>query len=164
MTMQQTGTGRGLDLEYPMSLATFDDYQGAQRTVDFLADDDFPVQHMTIVGTELRSVERVTGRVTRGKVAMAGALSGLWLGVFLGIAFALIDDKGGSAALLTLPLLGVAFGLLWSQVGYSTVTRRGARDFSSTTEIVATRYEVLVEHNLVARARVLLAAMPAAAL
>ena len=148
--------GRGLELEYPMSLATYDDYPSAQKTVDLLADDDFPVQHIAIVGTELRSFERVTGRVTRGKVAVAGALSGLWLGVFVGIAFALIDGKGGSAVLFTMPLLGVAFGLLWSQLGYSTVTGRGARDFSSTTQIVAMKYEILVEHNLVAHARELM--------
>jgi hypothetical protein len=160
MTTQQAGAG--LDLEYPMSLATYDDYSSAQRTVDLLADDDFPVQHMAIVGTELRSIERVTGRVTRGKVALAGALSGLWLGVFIGVAFALIDDKGGSAVLLTMPLLGIAFGLLWSQLGYSTVTRHGTRDFSSTTEIVATKYEVLVEHHLLAHAQTLMSATPVA--
>ncbi|WP_375503483.1 general stress protein [uncultured Jatrophihabitans sp.] len=162
MTMQREGTG--IELEYPMSLATYDDYPSAQKTVDLLADEDFPVQHVEIVGTDLRSIERVTGRVTRRKVAIAGALSGLWLGVFIGIAFAVIDHKSGSGVLLTMPLLGVAFGLLWSQLGYSTVTRRGTRDFSSRTEIVATRYEVLVEHNLVARARSLMSAAPAAAL
>lgn len=161
MTIQHAGAG--LELEYPMSLAIYDDYWSAQNTVDLLADDDFPVQHVAIVGTELRSIERVIGRVTRSKVALAGALSGLWLGVFIGIAFALIDDKGGSAVLLTMPLLGIAFGLLWSQLGYSTLTRRGARDFSSTTEIVATKYEVLVEHHLVAHARQLMSAAPLAA-
>ena len=157
MTMQRPDAG--LDLEHPMSLATYDDYASAQRTVDLLADDDFPVQHVAIVGTELRSIERVIGRVTRGKVALAGTLSGLWLGVFIGIAFAVIDDKGGSGVLLTMPLLGAGFGLLWSQLGYSTVSRRGARDFASATRIVATKYEVLVEHHLVAHARVLMSAV-----
>ena len=161
MIIQQAGAG--LDLEYPMSLATYDDCPSAQRTVDLLADDAFPVQHLAIVGTELRSFERVTGRITRGKVALAGALSGLWLGVFIGIAFALIDGTGASAVFLTMPLLGVAFGLLWSQLGYPTVTRRGTRDFSSTSEIVATKYEVLVEHHLLAHAHVLMSAAPVAA-
>ena len=68
--------GRGLDLEYPMSLGVYDKYLEAQRVVDYLSDNDFPVQNIAIVGTELRSVERVTGRLTRGNVAAAGAMSG----------------------------------------------------------------------------------------
>ena len=80
----------GLRLEYPMSLGVYDGYPQAQQVVDYLADHDFPVQNVEIVGTELRSIERVTGRLTRGKVAMAGAVSGLWIGLFVGVAFALM--------------------------------------------------------------------------
>ena len=37
---------------------------------------------------------------------------------------------------------------------------RGRRDFSSVTQVVATRYEVLVEHKPVDQARELLAGLP----
>lgn len=50
--------------------------------------------------------------------------------------------------------------LVRSQLGFSAATRRGTRDFASVSQIVATKYEVLVAHNLVARARELVAAMP----
>ncbi|WP_425292283.1 general stress protein [Corynebacterium mayonis] len=40
----------------------FDTYADAQRAVDSLADSDFPVQHLTIVGVDLMQVENVTGR------------------------------------------------------------------------------------------------------
>ena len=52
------------------------------------------------------------------------------------------------------------FGLAWSQIGYSTATRHGSRDFASVNQIVATKYEVLVDHAHAARAYELLAAMP----
>ena len=55
------------------SLGVYDTYPQAQHVVDYLADHDFPVQNVAIVGTELKSIERVTGRLTRGKVALAGA-------------------------------------------------------------------------------------------
>jgi hypothetical protein len=58
------------------------------------------------------------------------------------------------------PLLGAAFMLLWSQLGFSAATRGGSRDFASVSQVVATRYEVLVEHNVAERARGLVAEMP----
>ena len=52
------------------------------------------------------------------------------------------------------------FGLVWSQIGFTALTRGGTRDFSSVSQVVATKYEVLVEHRFFERARELLARMP----
>ena len=68
-----------LQLQFPQSLAVYDDYAAAQKAVDFLSDKEFPVQNCMIVGTDLKQVERITGRLSSGKVALGGALSGLWL-------------------------------------------------------------------------------------
>jgi hypothetical protein len=160
MAMPRNVPRPGLNLEYPMSLGVYDVYPQAQRVVDYLSDQGFPVRNVAIVGTELKSIERVTGRLTRGKVALAGAISGLWIGLFVGIAFALFSDKGQLGFLITTPLLGAVFMLIWSQLGFAAATQRGTRDFASVSQIVATKYEVLVEHNEAARARDLLAAMP----
>jgi hypothetical protein len=62
--------------------------------------------------------------------------------------------------LATARLLGAVFGLAWSQLGYTAATRPGSRDFSSVNQIVATKYEVLVERKHAIQARELLAAMP----
>jgi len=53
-----------LNLEYPMSLGTFDKYEEAQKLVDTLSDKEFPVQNCLIVGTDLKQLERITGRLT----------------------------------------------------------------------------------------------------
>jgi uncharacterized protein YqgC (DUF456 family) len=145
-----------LELDYPMSLGSYTDYHQAQHVVDFLSDRDFPVQNVAIVGTDLRSIERVTGRLTRAKAATAGALSGLWMGLFVGIAFALFSPSGQLGFLITTPLLGALFGLSLSQFGYRAATASGARDFSSVSRVVATRYEVLVEHRLAGQAHLVL--------
>ena len=76
-----------LKLEFPQSLATYDDYAAAQKTVDYLSDHKFPVEHLMIVGTDLKRVEKITGRLTTGRVALGGALSGLWFGLFVGLVF-----------------------------------------------------------------------------
>jgi hypothetical protein len=150
-----------LSLEYPMSLAVYDDYAAAQRAVDHLADRDFPVQNVLIVGTELKQIERVTGRLSWGRVLLAGALSGGWLGLFVGLIFALFTEEGWLAVIVSTMLVGALFGVMWAAIGYSAT--RGRRDFTSVTQVVATRYEVLVEHKYAEQARALVADMPGSA-
>ena len=74
--MTSLPTGNPLKLEFPQSLAVYDDYAAAQKTVDFLADEKFPVEQLMIVGTDLKRVERITGRLSAGKVALGGLISG----------------------------------------------------------------------------------------
>ena len=146
-------------LDYPLSLGTYGDYAEAQKAVDYLSDNEFPVQNCLIVGTDLKQIERVTGRLTTGRVAGAGAASGAWLGLLIGLIFSLFSDKNNSiATVLGTVLMGLVFGLVWTLIGYAAT--RGQRDFSSVKQVVATKYEVLVEHKFLAKAQELLAAMP----
>ena len=149
-----------LTLDYPMSLGVFEQYEQAQKAVDFLSDHEFPVQNCLIVGTELKQVERVTGRLTYGKVAAGGLLSGLWMGLFVGLVVSLFGSGGALAIILSTMLFGAIFGLVWALAGYAAT--RGRRDFTSVSQVVATRYEVLCEHKHAQRARELLATMEGA--
>ncbi len=92
------GARAALTLDYPMSLGVFDKYADAQQAVDTLSDQEFPVQNCLIVGTDLRQLERVTGRLTWGRVLLGGALSGIWLGLFVGLIFALFDAGNNAPA------------------------------------------------------------------
>ncbi len=149
-----------LSLQFPQSLAVYDDYAAAQRTVDYLADHEFPVQNCLIVGTDLKRIERITGRLTTGRVAVGGLASGAWLGLFVGLIFVIFSDESAFATLLSTMLVGALFGLIWALLGYAMT--RGRRDFQSVTQVVATRYEVLVEHKVAGQARELLAGLPGA--
>ncbi len=149
-----------LRLEFPQSLAVYDDYAAAQRTVDFLADEKFPVEQCMIVGTDLKRIERITGRLTTGRVALGGIFSGLWFGLFVGLVFSIFTEESTLAVILSTMVLGAGFGVIMALVGYAM--SRGQRDFSSVSAVVATRYEVLVEHKGAAQARELLAQLPGA--
>jgi hypothetical protein len=139
-----------------MSLGTFDKYEDAQKAVDTLSDKGFPVENCLIVGTELKQLERVTARLTWGRVALGGILSGLWLGLFVGLIFALFSQtESATALLLSTALYGALFGLVWSLIGYAFT--RGARDFQSVSQVVATKYEVFVEHRVAQQGREILA-------
>ncbi|AKU17629.1 general stress protein [Luteipulveratus mongoliensis] len=150
----------GLALEYPMSLGVFDQYADAQRAVDYLSDHEFPVQNCMIVGTELKQVERVTGRLTWGRVLVGGLLSGVWLGAFVGLIFAMFGTGDTLPTVISTVIFGAIFGAVWAAFGYGV--SRGQRDFTSVSQVIATKYEVLVEHKLADRARELLAQRPGA--
>jgi hypothetical protein len=142
-----------LNLEYPMSLGTFEKYEEAQKLVDTLSDKEFPVQNCLIVGTDLKQLERITGRLTWGRVLLGGALSGVWLGLFVGLIFALFAPQGGNVIQIVLStvLFGALFGLAWAAGTYALTG--GQRDFSSVSLIVPSKYEVLVEHKFAQQAR-----------
>ena len=151
----------GLTLQYPLSLGTFDKYEDAQKAVDYLSDHEFAVENCMIVGTDLKQVERVTGRLTRGRVIGAGALSGMWMGLFVGLIFSLFSPgQGSTVALVSTVAFGAVFGIVWALIGYAAT--KGRRDFTSVSQVVATRYEVLVEHKFAEQARALLASRPGA--
>ena len=141
-----------------MSLGTYERYEDAQKAVDYLSDHEFAVQNCMIVGTDLRQVERVTGRLTRGRVLGAGALSGMWMGLFVGLIFALFGQGDSTLAVISTVAFGAVFGLVWALIGYAAT--KGQRDFTSVSQVVATRYEVLVEHRFAEQARTLLANLP----
>ena len=108
---------RGFDLDFPQSLAVYGEYADAQRAVDYLSDHQFPVQNCMIVGTDLKRIERITGRLTTGRVAAMGAGSGLWLGLFVGLIFSFFGSGNQVAMWLSSAVLGALFGTIWALVG-----------------------------------------------
>ena len=74
--------------------------------------------------------------------------------------FALFTDENALTTIVSTVLFGMLFGIIWALLGYAMT--RGQRDFQSVTQVVATRYEVLVEHKVAAQARELLTKLPGA--
>ncbi|MDF2805809.1 MAG: hypothetical protein K0S43_755 [Cellulosimicrobium sp.] len=137
-------------------IASYATYLEAQKAVDFLSDNKFAVELVTIVGTDLKMVERVTGRLTYGRVAIAGAASGAWFGLFVGLLLFLFSGDG--AFVLTAIGIGAGFGLLFSVLSYALT--QGKRDFTSQSQIVASSYGILCAPERAGDARQLLARMP----
>ena len=139
-------------------IGSYENYQEAQRAVDYLADNEFPVQDVTIVGVEPMLVERVSGRLTWGRVLSAGAASGAWLGLFVGLLLSLFSTTGGIAPILIGMVSGIVFGLASAAVRYGAT--RGQRDFTSHSQLVARRYDVLCKPRNAELGRTLLLSIP----
>jgi hypothetical protein len=135
-------------------IGSYPTYAEAQRAVDHLSDQQFPVQQVTIVGVDLMQVERVTGRLTWPKVLGGGVLTGAWLGLFIGLILGIFSPSPWGA-LATGLIAGVFFGLITTAIPYAMA--RGTRDFSSTMQLVAGRYDVLCDPQSAERGRDLLA-------
>lgn len=137
-----------------VTVASFPDYGAAQRAVDYLSDNKFPVETTSIVGTDLRLVENVTGRMTTGKAALAGAASGAWFGLFIGLLFGLFARVNWLAVVLTGLAIGAVWGAIFGAIAHAAT--RGRRDFTSRSTLQARQYAVNVDAEHSEQARQLL--------
>ncbi|SFK86557.1 general stress protein [Geodermatophilus ruber] len=140
-----------------VQVGSYDRYDQAQAAVDFLSDEKFPVENVTIIGSDLKQVEKVTGRLTWGRAIAAGAAAGAWWGLFVGLLLGIFSADGAAwiGSILSGLLIGVLFGVLFGAVGYAAT--RGRRDFTSLSTIVAGRYDIMCDPAYAEQARALLA-------
>jgi len=144
---------RGMDVTRRPVLRSYDDYVSAQKAVDTLSDEGFPVQNVAIVGVDVRIVESVLGRLTWGRAATSGMFTGAWFGMAIGLFVGLFSGTSdGLLPLVGLGLLyGAAFGIVWGLVSHALTG--GKRDFVSRQQLQASRYDVLCEQAVIGEAR-----------
>ena len=140
-----------------VQVGSYDSYEQAQAAVDYLSDERFAVENVTIIGSDLRMVEKVTGRLTWGRALAAGAAGGAWWGLFVGLLLGIFSTTGTAWIVLVLVglAIGLVFGAAFAAIGYAAT--RGRRDFTSTSQIVAGRYDVMCNPAHAEEARALLA-------
>ncbi len=143
-------------------VGSYDSYADAQQAVDLLSDEGFPVERVTIVGTGIRYVEQVAGRLTTGRAALAGAGQGVFLGLLFALLLGIFFTVAGAffAVLIYGVVLGAVFGALFGAVGHWATG--GRRDFASVAGMSADRYEVMADAEVADEAlRILTDKLPA---
>lgn len=137
-------------------LGRYSDYQDAQKVVDFLADNDFPVKNVSIIGNDLKLVERVSGKLTYPKVALQGAMQGAMMGLFFGLIMMLFSPQGVNIATVVLAalLIGAVMWMIFGIIQYAL--RRGKRDFASTRQVLPASWDVIVNPQVAGQAQALL--------
>jgi uncharacterized membrane protein len=148
------------------TVAEFDNYAEAQRAVDYLSDQRFPVERVAIVGRDLRYVEQIAGRLTTGRAALLGAAQGAALGAILGLLVGLIFTLDPNPAVPLLVLYGIVAGAILGALfgAISHAATGGTRDFASMSSMAADRYELQVDEEVADRAADMLRSLqPAAA-
>lgn len=148
MFAQRPGAGRD---EVGEKIASFPTYEQAQKAVSSLIAGEVPARDIAIVGSGLRSIERVTGRLGYATAARSGALNGLMLGLLFAFIFVLGQPTLQISLFVGVLLVGMALGMLLSLGTYSIVRRR--RDFASVMQVAADHYDVCVAATSVHKAR-----------
>jgi hypothetical protein len=142
------------------TIATYPSYREAERAVDWLSDQGFAVERAAIVGTGLRSVEQIVGRVTTARAALAGVAQGALIGLLFALLFGLFFTGPDFLGLLIYALVaGALFGAIFGALAHAALG--GRRDFASTRTTEAERYELQVDDEVADEARRLIEAIPA---
>jgi hypothetical protein len=142
------------DTRPTVTVAEFEDYISAQRAVDFLSDNQFPVDRVEIVGTNLRLVERVLGRLTVGRAALAGAGTGAWFGLLIGILIGVFSPSLWWLVILVALIAGTVWGAVFGAIAHALTG--GRRDFTSQSMLQAERYALVIDAEYADRVRELL--------
>ena len=145
-------------------IAAYDSYRDAERAVDYLSDNGFPVDRVAIIGSDLRLVEQVTGRMTYGGAALRGAVSGAFAGLLIGWLFALLNwfepILASFALILWALLFGAVIGAIFGLIMHAL--QGGRRDFASVSAMTPSRYEVIADEAVADQAQTMLAKMTGA--
>lgn len=132
-------------------VGSYETYEAAQSAVDRLVRADFPLGDVSIVGSNLKSVERVTGKMNAGRAALSGLLSGVMLGIFVGLLALILMPESGIAALIPIMLVAIGFSVLWSLIGF--MMNPAKKEFTSAMQILAAHFDIVVTPTLAGRAR-----------
>lgn len=141
-------------------VGSFADYAAAKDAVNRLSAQGFPIERVAIIGSDLRSVERVTGQMTYGRAAISGLMTGVMLAFFAGCIAIIVNPVITFGSLLAMGLVAIGFGILWSIAGFALSPTK--RDFTSVMQTVASRFDLIVPPEQAAAARQALGGVAAA--
>jgi hypothetical protein len=143
------------------TIATYETYSEAERAVDYLSDNKFPVGRVAIIGSDVRMVEQVIGRLNYGGAVLRGAGSGALTGLLFGWIFGLFNWITPVLAAFTLAIYGLVFGaIVGALIGLIFhAIQGGRRDFSSVRAMVPSRYELVADAEVADEATRMLAKM-----
>ena len=140
-------------------VATFATLGEIDDVLAAVTDEGFPIECTVIVGTDLRFVEKVEGRITLARAAGYGVVAGAWFGALIASFAAIFGARtvdSGLSMLFGGILLGVVFGAVFGAAAFRVA---GPRDgISASPTLVAARYELRTAAELADRLRDLLRA------
>jgi hypothetical protein len=135
-------------------VGSYADYALAQQAVDHLSDNKFPVERTAIIGTDLRLVENVLGRLTTARAAGAGLASGAWFGLLIGLLLGIFSNSNWFAVIFVCLLIGAVWGAVFGAIAHAATG--GRRDFASRSSLQAGQYAVVTDPEVADQARQML--------
>ena len=136
--VRRNGGGR---LPDGTEVASYGSYEEALAALEVLASNDFEVEQVSVVGTDLYSVERIMGRVTWARAVSSAVMNGALWGAMIGIVLSI--NQGNTMVWVGACMLAGAFMTACLSTSLFFMRRR-RRDFYSQSQVVAGRYAVII--------------------
>lgn len=140
-------------------LAAFESYPSAQELVDTLVTGGVDASAVSIVGSDVTLVERVTAKVGYGRVAVQSAVNGSWLGVLAGLVVFLFAPGDVFTPLFAGLLIGAGAGMVLGMVMF-TLNKGSGRSYRSVHQVIAKTYRVVVNSSAHSQALKAMASTP----
>ena len=128
-----------------VEVASYKTYEQASKAVELLAEKEFPIDNVSIVGSGVHTVEKINGRLTPGKVALGGAAQGLTWGMLMALMSFVLVPEGGAVVPLVAIIIGILAGMTIMSASWAMSSKK--RMFSSQNQLVANRYAILVTES-----------------
>jgi hypothetical protein len=131
----------------------FKNYREAVKVVEQLVENGFPAQLISIIGSDLRTVETLKGKLGYGRVALSGAVTGSWIGLFFGLLFGATSttEQVVITNLTAGIVIGAGVGMLLNVIRFSLTKNK--RSFISAQAVIAKKYDVIVPVGQLADAK-----------
>jgi hypothetical protein len=140
----------------------FKNYREAVKVVEQLVENGFPARLISIIGSDLKTVETLRGKLGYGRVALSGAVTGSWIGLFFGLLFGATSslEQVVVTNLSAGIVIGAGVGMLINVVRFSLTKNK--RSFVSAQAVVAKKYDVIVPTGQLTEAKKAIKASAAA--
>ncbi len=131
----------------------FKNYPEAVKVVEQLVENGFPPRLISIIGSDLKTVETLRSKLGYGRVALSGAVTGSWIGLFFGLLFGATSaaEQVVITNLSSGVVIGAGVGMLINVVRFSMAKNK--RSFISGQSVVAKKYDVVVPIGQLADAK-----------
>jgi hypothetical protein len=140
-------------------IAEFKTHAEAAELVTRLIDGKFPAGSIAVVGKDLRTVERVRGKLSNARVALGGATTGSWLGLIWGLIFGASAEttttQEAFAPVVSAIFIGAGIGMLINILRFAFAKNKPG--FISQSTVVASKYQVQVPSQLADQAAAIMA-------
>ena len=128
--VRRNGGGR---LPDGTEVASYGSYEEALAALEVLASNDFEVEQVSVVGTDLYSVERIMGRVTWARAVSSAVMNGALWGAMIGIVLSI--NQGNTMVWVGACMLAGAFMTACLSTSLFFMRRR-RRDFYSQSQVL----------------------------
>lgn len=135
-------------------LGNYRTYEEAQQTAGTLVEGGIDVSALSIVGRDIRMVNRLRKRPGYPAVVLRSATQGAFFGLLIGLLLSAVAPADDNFQLWGALVMGIAIWVIFGVIGQALRNRRPG--FAATSQVVAVSYDLVCDFSVTGQAQHLL--------